>query len=128
MTKLTAAFLIMLPFFAFKCEKNCQDKCLKVKIVRITCATIVMQSLNDESVGEDGWKDINNRDSVYNNVFNVSNKCEIASEYQVGDVVYVTTLPKQYSPCIICAQYDAPPGASLQIETIDRLPCSDDDK
>ena len=46
------------PFFAFQCDKSITTKCVKGKVIRISCASYVIQVLNNDSVGEDQWKDI----------------------------------------------------------------------
>jgi hypothetical protein len=122
-------FLAVLPFLAFQCKKNTRTNCLQAKIIRVTCASTVMQVLNNNSIGEDGWIDsIGSKDTTYDNVFTVSNKCKIASEHKVGDVVYITIDKPQPSDCIVCAMYDAPPKVSYDVKTIGQLPCSGTDK
>jgi hypothetical protein len=122
-------FLAVLPFLAFQCKKNTRTNCLQAKIIRVTCASTVMQVLNNNSIGEDGWSDsIGSNGTTYDNVFSVSNKCKIASEHKVGDVVYITIDKPQPSDCVICMMYDAPPKVSYDVKTIGQLPCSGTDK
>src|SRR5688572_23011815 len=84
-------FLIVafVPFLAFQCRKENNQNCFKGKVVRITCASYVIQVLNNDSMGDDGWKDsMEGEQNTYDNVFNVSNKCKIPESYEVGDTIY----------------------------------------
>ena len=119
-------FLIaaLLPLFAFQCKKHNNQKCLKGKVVRITCASYVIQVLNNDSIGDDGWKDsMQGEQNTYDNVFNVSNKCKIPASYKVGDTIYFQIDKPEPSDCIVCMMYDAPPKAQYQVRNVTSTPC-----
>ena len=122
--KIIPLFLI-LGSMAMSCKKEVPSDCLQAKIIRVTCASTVMQVLNNNSVGDDGWLDIFNNNASYDNVFSVSNSCHIASEHKVGDVVYIKIGKPELSECIRCAMYDAPPKSSFDVKTIGNLPCEE---
>lgn len=125
---------IIIPFFliwaatAVSCRKQVPSGCLKVKIIRITCASTVMQALDNNSVGTDGWPDIYGNNAIYDNVFVANSSCQIPAEYKVGDLVYVKTATPTKEDCIRCALYDAPPKVSYDIKSIGNLPCNGDAK
>ena len=116
--------LTLLPFFAFQCKKDINKKCLKGKVVRISCASYVIQVLNDNSIGEDQWKDATSEESkTYDNVFNVTNKCKIPATYKEGDIIFFKVEAPQQNDCVACAMYDAPPSTQFQIKNISSISC-----
>jgi hypothetical protein len=115
--------LLLLPFFSFRCEKS-EIHCFKGKVIRISCASYVIQLLTQDSLGEDQWKDSTSGGStVYDNVFNVSNKCDIPDTYKVGDIIYFDLENPGTSNCIICMMYDAPPKIQFKIKKVSSTPC-----
>src|SRR5262245_32292254 len=95
--------LIALPFFAFKCDKSSKDEdgYLQGKVIRISCASYVIQVLNDDTIGEDGWKNV--RDSVtYDNVFSANNPCKIASGIKAGNVIRFRIAEPAPTECVTC--------------------------
>ena len=119
-------FLIaaLVPLFAFQCKKNNNPQCLKGKVIRITCASYVIQVLNNDSIGDDGWKDsMQGEQNTYDNVFNVSNKCKIPATYKVGDIIYFQIDKPEPSDCIVCMMYDAPPKTQYQVRNVTPTPC-----
>ena len=109
----------------FGCKKQAANDCLQVKVIRITCASTVLQVLNNDAVGADGWADIYNNNARYDNVFSASNACHIPSEYKVGNVLYVTVGKTGVNDCVQCALYDAPPASSYEVKTMGNLPCGE---
>ena len=112
------------PFFAFQCDKSITTKCVKGKVIRISCASYVIQVLNNDSVGEDQWKD--SRDPVpntFDNVFAVSNPCNIPSNYKVGDTIYFNLDEPKPSECVTCMMYDAPPTVKYQVSNVSSSSC-----
>lgn len=119
-------FLIVFlaPFFAFQCKKDNNQKCLKGKVIRITCASYVIQVLNNDSIGDDGWKNsMQGEQNSYDNVFAVSNKCKVPASYKPGDTIYFTLEKAEPSDCVVCMMYDAPPKAQYQVKNIASVPC-----
>lgn len=112
--------LIALPFFAFKCDKSSSDEdgYLRGKVVRISCASYVIQVLNNDTIGEDGWKDVRNNDAVYDNVFSANNPCKIASEIKAGDVIRFKIAQPTPTECVTCFMYDAPPNTRLNVNDV----------
>lgn len=119
--------LLALLILAAGCGKQLPKACLKAKLVRVTCAGKVFQVLNDQSIGQDNWKDIFSSNTYYDNVFTVSNSCSLPSEYKVDDVVYLTIEKAAEDDCVRCALFDAPPAVSYKIKTIGSLPCNGQD-
>lgn len=118
---LIAAFA---PLFAFQCAKKNEDKCLKGKVVRITCASYVIQVLNNDSIGDDQWKDsMQGEQNTYDNVFGASNKCKIPASYKAGDVIYFKLDKPEASDCVVCMMYDAPPKTQFQVKEVSSTPC-----
>ena len=91
--------------------------CLKAKVVRVSCASFVIQVLNKDSVGSYGWKDISGN-GVYNNVFAVANSCKVG-KWSKGEEFYFTLVDSpQTSDCMTCMMFDAPPEKSYMIENV----------
>jgi len=109
---------LLLPFFAFKCDKSVQDTFLEGKVVRITCASFVIQVLNNDTVGEDGWKDIMNNNAVYDNVFTAGNACTIPSEIKAGNIIRFKIDPSAKDGCVACMLYDGAPKARFAIKEV----------
>ncbi|MEO5997721.1 MAG: hypothetical protein ABIN89_13360 [Chitinophagaceae bacterium] len=122
------SMLLILITMVFGCKKKVSPDCLRARIVRTTCASIVMQALNNNSIGEDNWKDVFDNNTHYDNAFAISNPCGLPSGYKVGDVVYITIAKATTSDCIRCALYDAPPLISYDIKAIGKFPCDEESK
>jgi hypothetical protein len=91
--------------------------CLKAKVLRVSCASFVVQVLNKDSVGSYGWKDISGN-GVYNNVFSVANTCRIG-KWSKGEEFYFTLVDSaQTSECMTCMMFDAPPEKTYMIENV----------
>jgi hypothetical protein len=116
--------IALVPFFAFQCDKNNMGKCVKGKVVRITCASYVIQVLNNDAIGDDQWKDsMQGEQNIYDNVFSVSNKCKIPASYRPGDIIYFALDKPEPGDCIVCMMYDAPPKTQYQVKNISSAPC-----
>lgn len=118
--KKTFLILALVSFFAFQCDKNHTTNCLKGKVIRISCASYVIQVLNNDSIGEDQWE---GEQGTYDNVFSVSNKCMIPASYKTGDIIYFEIDKPEQSDCIVCMMYDAPPKTQFKIKNISAEPC-----
>ncbi|THU31144.1 hypothetical protein FAM09_29110 [Niastella caeni] len=111
--------LLALPIFAFKCsKKNTRDGYLEGKVIRASCASLVVQVLNDDTVGEDGWKDMKNNNAVYDNVFSVTNACKVADKLSAGTTFYFKVTQPVPNDCVYCMMFDAPPNAKYDITDI----------
>lgn len=114
----------IIPFLASKCDKQNKGKCLMGKVIRISCASYVIQVLNDDSVGEDKWKNtMQGEELSFDNVFSASNKCKIPASYKAGDTIYFTVDNPAPSDCIVCMMYDAPPKTQYQVANVSLEPC-----
>lgn len=117
MNKYMLIFMIWLvPVWACK---NKNDHCIKGRVVRISCASFVVQVLNKDSVGEYGWKDVNGH-TVYNNVFRVANGCKIGKWSKWEELYFSIRDSAVGDDCITCKMYDAPPGKSYFVENVSR--------
>ena len=118
--------IALLPFLAFQCKKENMDKCIKGKVVRISCASYVIQVLNNDSIGEDGWKDsMRDQQTIYDNVFTASNKCDVPVSFKPGDIIYFKLEKPVPNDCVICMMYDAPPQTQYQIRNVSSVPCEE---
>jgi len=119
-------FLLVTILSSSSCEKkNKNYYCLQGKVVRVTCASTVIQVLNDNSIGTDGWKDMFSNQS-YDNVFSVSNKCKLPDTLQAGDTIWFATDTSRQNDCVVCAMFDDPPAATLMVKTVYPSPCLPD--
>ncbi len=113
--------LLCVPFFAFVCGKK-EDNCIRAKIIRISCASFVVQVMNKDSVGSYGWKDVGGH-GIYNNVLNIKNSCKIG-KWSRGEEMYFTIRDTlKANDCVICMMYDAPPGKGFAVENVTRKKC-----
>jgi hypothetical protein len=109
---------LILPFLAFKCDKASQNTFLEGKVIRISCASFVVQLLNNDAIGEDGWKDMMNNDAVYNDVFTANNKCSIPDDIKAGATIRFKLGEPTKNDCVICMMYDGPPKVKFDIKEI----------
>lgn len=108
-----------LPVLASTCKKDKEKNgLLKGKIVRTTCASMVVQVLNDDSIGEDGWKDMMNNNAQYDNVFSISNACKLPEGVKAGTTITFKTAATGNSGCMFCMMYDAAPKAQYDITDV----------
>lgn len=123
MIKKLAPLCLLLTVLAIGCKKETTSKCLQVKYIRATCAGIVIQALNDSTIGDDGWADMFDNNKRYDNVFSAFNSCKIPSEYKVGDIFYVKIEKPKTTDCVLCTMYDAPPKTAYEVKLMGNLPC-----
>ena len=107
--------LLFIPLFAFRCGDKKSSNCVIGKVVRTSCASFVVQALNTDTIGVDGWKDSVATGQTYDNVFNVSNRCHIPADLKAGDTIAFTIGSTKPDDCIVCMMFDAPPEAKYQI-------------
>ncbi len=106
------------------CKKETAKTCVRGKVVRITCASTVIQVLNDNTLGMDGWTDRFGGNNVsYNNVFNLGNKCDLPSTFSKGDIIWFTIGPQVGGPCFACDMADYPPDVKYYVKNISGSPC-----
>jgi hypothetical protein len=112
-------FLFIVSQSFFGCEKNdaLDESILKGEVIRVTCASTVVQIKNAEKYGEDGWLNEMSTDGVkYDNVFKVENICKVNLE--MGKSFQFKIISLSQNDCIQCYLYDAPPKLSYAIEVI----------
>lgn len=108
--------LMALPIFAFKCSKS-KDGYLEGKVIRTSCS-VVVQVLNNDTVGEDGWKDMMNNDAVYDNVFAVGNACKFSENLSSGKTIRFKIDPSAANDCVFCMMYDGAPKTNYLISDV----------
>jgi len=111
------------------CNKATTKNCLKGKVARITCASTVIQVLNDNSMGEDGWVNyIGTGTTSYDNVFNVRNKCMLSSSIKQGDIIWFTIDSSMltFGNCSLCDLGDHPPTVAYRIKNVSGNSCLPD--
>lgn len=109
----------------FTAGLNCHPKssaCLRAKVIRISCASFVVQVLNKDSVGSYGWRDIGGH-GIYNNVFRVSNPCNIGPWARGEEFSFTINDSLKQKECATCRMYDAPPEKSYLITNVSAAPC-----
>ncbi len=116
MKKLAMALLV-LPALAFKCEKD-NLTWLEGKVVRISCASFVVQVLDNDHIGQDNWRDMLDNNKEHDNVINASNKCQIPESIQKGNIIRFRVNNPQLNNCALCFMYDAPPTVAFDIKDI----------
>lgn len=124
----TLFVLLATPLIAAQCgdRKNANNPtCLEGKIIRSTCASVVVQVYNNDTIGEDGWKDMMGSDTAktYDNVFSVVNNCKLPADIKPGTKFYFTVEKPQPSDCVACMMYDAPPKTQFDIKNASTQPC-----
>ncbi len=122
----TLLALVALPILAMQCgdKKKLNTQCLQGKVVRTSCASLVVQVTNNDSIGEDGWKDSTSANpATYDNVFSVSNLCKLPAEVKPGNTIYFTIEKPKPSDCVVCMMYDAPPRTQYDIINVSTSPC-----
>lgn len=112
--------LMAVPVFAFKCGKSSDEKnrYVKGKVIRTSCAGVIVQALNDDTIGEDGWKDIMNNDGVYDNVFTVNNSCKISENLGAGKNIQFKVDKPTNAECAFCLMYDGQPATKYDISEV----------
>ena len=119
MKKELLIFLFIVPQLFLGCEKNdiLDESVLKGEVIRVTCASTVVQIKNAEKYGEDGWKDeMATGELKYDNVFKVENICKLNLE--MGKTFKFKIISLTQNDCIQCYLYDAPPKVSYAIQVI----------
>jgi hypothetical protein len=117
MKKKLFIFSFILSQLLLGCEKNdvLDESILKGEVIRVTCASTVVQIKNAEKYGEDGWIDEMSTGQVkYDNVFKVENICKVNLE--MGKTFQFKIISLTQNDCIQCLLYDAPPKVSYAIE------------
>ncbi|MDF2189524.1 hypothetical protein [Paraflavitalea sp. CAU 1676] len=104
-------------------KKQPSKSCVQGKIIRISCASYVVQSLNVDTLGQDGWKNMMDTTQVFDNVFDVTNKCKLPNDLKAGDTIYFTVQPTQPSDCVSCMMFDGPPTVKYDLQNVSKQPC-----
>ena len=111
--------LLALPVMASKCSKQKEKETyLQGKVIRTSCASVVIQVLNDDTVGEDGWKDMTNNSAQYDNVFTANNACKMPAGIKAGATIRFKVANPVQNDCVQCMMYDAPPAAKFDITDV----------
>ena len=106
------------------CKKETTKTCLKGKVVRVTCASTVIQVLNNDTLGEDGWIDrFGGNNTSYDNVFNLGNKCDLPSTLKKGDTIWFSFGSQLGGACFVCDMADYPPDVKYFVKNISGSPC-----
>ncbi|MFT3824242.1 MAG: hypothetical protein QM731_09990 [Chitinophagaceae bacterium] len=120
MCKFLILFIIIALATASCSKKNSTDNAalLKGKVIRITCASYVVEVLNTDTIGVDGWVDRMNNSKVYNNVFGVSNKCIIPAGIGKDNIITFRIAESSNDNCSYCDLYDAPPSVLYPVKDV----------
>lgn len=112
--------LLALPVMASKCGKQKEEKetHLRGKVIRVSCASFVVQVLNDDTVGEDGWKDQANNNAQYDNVFAANNACKLPAGVKAGSTIRFKAGKPEQNDCVQCMMFDAPPTVKFDLTDV----------
>lgn len=124
--KQTILTLASIAFITAQCgvnKKQPSKDCIQGKVIRISCASYVIQALDRDTVGQDGWKNMTDTTTTYDNVFDVANKCKLPGDIKAGDTIYFTLHPTQPSDCVSCMMFDAPPTVKYDLQDVSKQPC-----
>lgn len=104
-------------------------KSIKGKLLKRTCASIVIQILDkDVKIGEDGWSKNGTttnpnapKTNVFDNVFAVENFCEFPDNIKESDTFSFQIIRKEdvkKNDCVACMMMDWPPSKHFNIQII----------
>ena len=109
--------LMALPVLASTCKKE-KNSYVQGRVVRISCASFIVQVLNNDSIGEDGWKDMMNNNAQYDNVFTANNACKIPDFVKAGATIQFKINSPVNHDCAYCLIYDGPPKVQYDITDV----------
>lgn len=93
---------------------------IKAKVIRITCATTVIQILDETHyyLGET-WT-MEGTSNTYEHVVVVSNKCEFPDNLSEGDEFYFKIINESdaNNNCTVCMMYDFPPSKGIFLKVV----------
>lgn len=93
---------------------------IKAKVIRVTCATTVIQILDQNyyTLGET-WTE-NGTSAIYEHVAVVSNKCEFPASLAAGSEFYFKQISESeaQNDCAVCMLYDFPPAKGIFLKVI----------
>lgn len=132
-----SALLIILAVFIAACSKSVKKdenkrtiiplkinvSCVKARIISISCGWYIVQSLNNDALGEDNWRAQDG--NTYDNVFDIYNLCEMPDSLKPMDTVYFK-LTDQISGenCKICLiGGEIPPSISYIVKDFTDISC-----
>lgn len=93
---------------------------IKAKVIRITCATTVIQILDQTfyNLGET-WT-MEGTANTYEHAALVSNKCEFPDNLSEGDEFYFKVINESdaHNDCAVCMMYDYPPSKGIFLKVV----------
>ena len=93
---------------------------IKAKVIRITCASTVIQILDESyfNLGET-WK-MEGTTNTYEHIAAVSNKCEFPYSLSEGDEFYFKIINESdaRNDCAVCMMYDFPPSKGIYLKVL----------
>ena len=106
---------------AFACNRKVAtgpSDFLEGKVLRTSCASLVVQVTNNDSFGEDGWTDMTQNNTSFDNVFAVNNKCKLPANVKAGDRLRFKAEKAGQNDCVACMMYDGPPKTTFDLKDI----------
>lgn len=94
-----------------------KNEYLKGKMIRLSCASAVIQIIDDkQNIGEE-WTEMGTERKISNAV-NVLNKCELPASLKAGDEFYFKIINESEAKqnCIACMMMDYPPQKRIYIK------------
>jgi hypothetical protein len=113
---------LTLPIVVFACSRKVtggeKPGYVEGKVLRTSCASMVIQVTNNDSLGEDGWKDMTQNNASVDNVFAVNNKCKVSSDVKAGATLRFKISTAEQNDCVVCMMYDGPPKTQYDLKDI----------
>ncbi|HNM31254.1 MAG TPA: hypothetical protein PKM51_00775 [Chitinophagales bacterium] len=103
------------------CKEVNTNQRIKAKIVRITCASKVIQVLDSNYyyLGET-WTRKGEPDTTYLHVAKVLNTCDMPDTLKEENEFYFRIIPENEANnnCVVCEMYDFPPNKGIYIKVV----------
>ncbi len=94
---------------------------IKAKVLRITCASTVIQILDSNyyHLGET-WN-VNGTSTTFEHAAVVKNKCELPASITEGTTFYFKQIPEAEAnkDCVVCMMYDFPPNKGVFLKVVE---------
>jgi len=115
-------FLLVMFLALVSCKKSSSNKnlsgWLEGKVIRISCASYVIQISNNSTFGQDNWKNIRDN-KEYDNVVSAANQCEISQDIKEGDKIrFRLDFTDTMNECVVCDMFDGPPTVVYGVKNI----------
>ena len=118
------SILLILTVLLFACTPLGNDWTfgpkIKAKVIRITCASTVIQILDSSSYSLGVTWPVNGTSDTILNAAYVANKCEFSDNITAGNEFYFKQIPESHTrhDCMVCTLYDFPPSKGINLKVV----------